>query len=61
MKVRTKKILKKRFKITAKGKIVHQTKGVNHLLSKRDSSRKNRDRKSRILNKTFASKIVKGL
>ncbi len=59
MKIKTKKIITKRFKRTKNGKLLHKIKGVNHLMSKRASNRKNRDKKDQLLSKTATSKILK--
>ncbi len=59
MKIKTKKIISKRFKRTKNNKLLHKIKGVNHLISKRSSNRKNRDRKDQLLSKTATSKILK--
>ncbi len=42
MKIKTKKILVKRFRKTKNNKILHSIKGVSHFMSKRRSNRKSR-------------------
>ncbi|MHB8443165.1 MAG: 50S ribosomal protein L35 [Patescibacteria group bacterium] len=59
MKIKTKKIISKRFKRTKNNKLLHKIKGVNHLISKRTSKRRNRDRQDQLLSKTATSKILK--
>jgi large subunit ribosomal protein L35 len=48
-KVKTKKIVMKRFKLTAGGKITHRVQGARHLRSNKSASRKRRQDKSATL------------
>ena len=41
-KMKTKKIVRKRFKITGTGKIMHRTQGMRHLKSKKSKARQRR-------------------
>lgn len=41
-KMKTKKIVRKRFKITGTGKIMHRTQGMRHLKSRKSKSRQRR-------------------
>ncbi|OGG01824.1 hypothetical protein A2Z33_01050 [Candidatus Gottesmanbacteria bacterium RBG_16_52_11] len=57
-KVKTKKIVAKRFKITKTGKVLHRTQGRRHLRRKKSSSRKRRqDRHSEITVRAFQRMI----
>ena len=49
---------KKRFRVTATGKVMHQTQGRRHLLIGMSSTRRRRFRKDNTLNTTQA-KIIK--
>jgi ribosomal protein L35 len=42
MKIKTKKILVKRFKKTKNNKVLHKIQGVSHFMSKRNSNRRNK-------------------
>jgi len=44
-KVKTKKIVAKRFKITARGKVLHRVQGARHLRRKKSKSRQRRQDK----------------
>jgi len=48
-KVRTKKIVTKRFKLTAGGKVTHRVQGLRHLRSNKSASQKRRQDKSATL------------
>lgn len=48
-KMKTKKIVKKRFKVTATGKLMHRVKGARHLRRKKNKSRQRRQDKEREL------------
>ena len=60
-KLKTKKSVAKRFKITGTGKIKHFGAGGSHLLSKKSSKRKRRIKKSAILKGKGDIKTVKRL
>ncbi|MCD6408510.1 50S ribosomal protein L35 [bacterium] len=60
-KLKTKKSVAKRFKITGTGKVKHFGAGGSHLLSKKNSKRKRRIKKAQILKNKGDVKIVKRL
>jgi len=54
MKVKTKKIVRKRFRITKHGKILHRVQGRRHLRRKKSKSRQRRqDKPAQITNTKF--------
>ncbi|MCX7705872.1 MAG: 50S ribosomal protein L35 [bacterium] len=57
-KLKTRKSVAKRFKITGTGKVMHHRSGKSHILSKKSSKRKRRLSKPKILKATQA-KMVK--
>ena len=48
-KMKTHKGLKKRFKLSAKGKLLHRSAGTSHLLSHKSSKRKRKLRKASVV------------
>lgn len=57
-KLKTKKIVAKRFKVTATGKLIHRAQGRRHLRRKKDKSRQRRqDRPAQLTNVRFARVI----
>lgn len=58
-KIKSHKGIKKRCKITAKGKVIRGKSFKSHLLSKKSSSRKRRLARRVEMNKTFAKKVKK--
>lgn len=60
IKLKTNKAAKKRFKITATGKVLHMKPFRRHLLSGRNSSRKRRLRKASVSGRVSAQ-VVKTL
>lgn len=57
-KVKTKKIARKRFKITKTGKVMHRVQGKRHLRRKKSKSRQRRqDRPAQVTNVRYARKI----
>jgi len=60
-KLKTKKSVKKRFKITGTGKVKHYGSGGKHLLMKKSSKRKRRIKKSAVLKSKGAAKMVRKL
>lgn len=61
-KVRTKKIVSKRFKITATGKVVHNVQGARHLRRKKSGSNKRRqDKPVALETKKFEQTITRFL
>lgn len=55
---KTNRSLKKRFKITASGKLKHKKPGKRHLLAGRTSKRKRQLRKAEVTNDKTAKKYV---
>ncbi len=53
-KIKTKRGAAKRFKKTAKGKLVHFPAGKSHLLTHKTRKRKRRLRKAKVVSKTMA-------
>jgi len=60
-KLKTKKSIAKRFKITGTGKVVYYGSGGSHILSKKSSKRKRRIKQSSCLKTKGAAKMVKTL
>lgn len=59
-KLKTNKSARKRFKITATGKVLHSKPFRRHLMSGRNSSRKRRLRKASVANRVTA-RVIKSL
>lgn len=53
-KVKTKKAIKKRFKVTGTGKLVRTKQGRRHILTKKTSKRKRQLKKSTIMDESYA-------
>jgi len=60
-KLKTKKGVKKRFKLTKKGKIKRQKEGARHILTKKTRKRKRRLKASATVDKTMQKKIKETL
>ncbi|MBI4431517.1 MAG: 50S ribosomal protein L35 [Candidatus Omnitrophica bacterium] len=60
IKLKTNKAARKRFKVTATGKVLHMKPFRRHLLSGRNSSRKRRLRKGSLSNRVSA-RVIKAL
>jgi large subunit ribosomal protein L35 len=60
-KQKTHKGLKKRFKVTARGKIKHRTAGRGHILSSKTPKRKRHLRQDRVVVGVRAKMIIDGL
>jgi large subunit ribosomal protein L35 len=58
-KQKTRKSIKKRFKITATGKVLHRTHGIRHLRSNKSKSQIRRMKRVKVLFKTIAKKVTK--
>ncbi len=58
-KLKTKKGVKKRFKLTAKGKVKRSKEGKRHILAKKSRKRKRGLTKATVVHKTFEKKIKK--
>lgn len=57
--MKTKKIVRKRFKITATGKLMHRTQGARHLRSKKNKSRQRRQDAPQLVTNTKYKRMVK--
>jgi large subunit ribosomal protein L35 len=59
-KMKTKKIARKRFKLTKNGKVTHRTQGMRHLRSKKGAAHKRRQDKSKtVTNKKVIQRITR--
>jgi len=58
-KVKTKKIVSKRFRLTKNGKILHRTQGRRHIRRRKTKSRQRRQDKSRQITNTKEKTRVK--
>ncbi len=56
-KLKTKKGVKKRFKLTKTGKVKRQKSGKRHILTKKSRKRKRSLRKATTVDKTFQKKV----
>lgn len=56
-KMKTKKIVAKRFKVTATGKLVHRVQGARHLRRKKNKSRQRRQDQEKTLNAVMTKEI----
>jgi large subunit ribosomal protein L35 len=60
-KQKTHKATKKRFRITAKGKLKHRASHTSHLMSRRSKKRKRNLRGTRVLNSEDTPKLIVAL
>ncbi len=61
-KVKTKKIVRKRFKLTKNGKLVHRGQGARHIRSKKSKARQRRqDAPHQVTNTRIARKVKRFL
>ena len=60
-KLKTRKAVAKRFRLTKKGKVKRSKAGKSHILTKRSKSRKRHLRKSTLVSKSFLRKIKRQL
>ena len=60
-KMKTHKGTKKRFRVTANGKIKHRPAGTSHLAFRKSSKRKRKLRGTRVLQKPMVANITKAL
>jgi large subunit ribosomal protein L35 len=60
-KMKTHKATKKRFRITAKGKVKHRSAGTSHLQVRLSSKRRRKLRGTTVLDKTMEKSIHKAL
>lgn len=59
-KVKTKKIVRRRFKITKTGKVMHRSQGARHLRSKKNKARQRRqDAPKEVTTRKFIN-VIKG-
>ncbi|OGG23657.1 50S ribosomal protein L35 [Candidatus Gottesmanbacteria bacterium RIFCSPLOWO2_01_FULL_43_11b] len=62
MKVKTKKIVSKRFKVTGTGKIMHRVQGARHLRRKKSKRRQRRqDKMVQVTTRAFERNIARFL
>ncbi len=60
--MKTKKIVRKRFKLTRTGKLVHRAQGARHLRRKKSKSRQRRQDEPQVITNTrYATKIKRFL
>lgn len=60
-KLKTRKAVAKRFKITKRGKIKRMKAGHSHILTKKTRARKRRLRRSTLVSKSFLKKLKRQL
>ncbi|GAB4137510.1 50S ribosomal protein L35 [Thermopirellula anaerolimosa] len=60
-KQKTKKAVKKRFKITANGKVKHRTAGTSHLATRKDQKTKRNRRGTDVLDEAETPRILQML
>jgi ribosomal protein L35 len=61
-KVKTKKIVRKRFKVTKNGKLMHRSQGIRHLRSRKNKARQRRqDAPQQVTTTKFAVMIKRFL
>jgi large subunit ribosomal protein L35 len=60
-KMKTHKGTKKRFRLTATGKVKHRCAGTSHLASRRSKKRRRKLRGTKVLDKAMTHQIVKAL
>jgi large subunit ribosomal protein L35 len=58
-KMKTKKIVAKRFKITKRGKVVHRAQGIRHLRSRKNKARQRRQDAPKTLTNTKFIRVIK--
>jgi large subunit ribosomal protein L35 len=58
-KMKTKKGVKKRFKVTKNGKVKRHKEGARHILTKKSRKKKRNLKSSTLVDKTFEKKIKK--
>lgn len=58
-KMKTKKIVRKRFKITGTGKLIHRMQGARHLRSKKNKRRQRRQDAPQIIENTKYAVTIK--
>jgi len=60
-KQKTHKGTKKRFRVTASGKVKHRGAGTSHLASRKSKKRRRKLRRTRVLSKTMVHQIVEAV
>ena len=60
-KMKTHKGVKKRFKVTARGKVKHRKTHTGHLMSAKSGSRRRRLRKGNVVVPVIAKKVLRSL
>jgi len=60
-KIKTKKIVRKRFRLTKRGKILHRTQGLRHLRRTKNKARQRRQNKVRFVTNAKYKRVVKQL
>ncbi len=58
-KLKTKKAIKKRFRVTRTGKVLHRSNGMRHLRTKKNKARQRRLKSTKALFLTEATKVKK--
>lgn len=58
-KMKTKKVVRKRFKLTKRGKLVHRTQGARHLRSKKNKARQRRQDAPQTLTNMRFARVIK--
>ncbi len=59
-KVKTKKIVSKRFKLTKNGKVIHRTQGARHIRRRKSKAQQRRQDKPKTLTTTKIINVIKG-
>jgi large subunit ribosomal protein L35 len=60
-KQKTHKGTKKRFRVTATGKVKHRGAGTSHLASRKSKKRRRKLRRTRVLSKTVVHQIIEAV
>ncbi|OGG35179.1 hypothetical protein A2363_03850 [Candidatus Gottesmanbacteria bacterium RIFOXYB1_FULL_47_11] len=58
-KIKTKKIVRKRFKMTGTGKLIHRVQGARHLRSRKNKSRQRRQDAPQVVENTKYAVMIK--
>ena len=58
-KVKTKKIVTKRFKMTKTGKLMHRTQGARHIRRRKSKSRQNRQDRPKVVTNVKYQRMIK--
>lgn len=57
-KMKTKKIVTKRFRVSASGKLMHRVQGARHIRRRKDKSRQRRQDSMKMLDETMTRKLM---